>query len=145
MRVLLGVAWNLWQGVAKKGEFAMRRREFLASALAVGAAPAGAARAAVASTQYSVSVLPPASRLPGGQVTLEPPIDATVQFVAKADIERKYQDILRDFKNDNPSVDLTDPSSLLIVAKPKREPGAYDVACQCKCGDRTDCSGSGGG
>ena len=123
----------------------MRRREFLASALAVGALPAGAARAAVPSTQYSVTVLPPASRLPGGQVTLEPPIDTTVQFVAKADIERKYQDILRDFKNDNPSVDLTDPNSFLIVAKPKHEPGAFDVACQCKCGDLTSCSGSGGG
>jgi hypothetical protein len=92
-----------------------------------------------------VTVLPPASRLTGGQITLEPPIDATVQFVAKADIERKYQEILRDFRNDNPSVDLTDPGSFLIIAKPKHEPGAYEVACQCKCGDRTDCSGSGGG
>jgi hypothetical protein len=123
----------------------MRRREFLASALAVGALPAGAARAAVPSTKYSVTVLPPASRLAGGQVTLEPPIDTTVQFVAKAAIERKYQDVLFDFKKDNPSVDLTDPSSFLIIAKPKHEPGAFDVACECKCGDRTDCTGSGHG
>jgi len=123
----------------------MRRREFLASALAAGALPAAAARAAVPSTQYSVNVLPAAPRLPGGQLTLEPPIDATVQFVAKADIERKYQDVLRDFRNDNPSVDLTDPGSFLIIAKPKHEPGAFDVACECKCGDLTSCSGSGHG
>ncbi len=123
----------------------MRRREFLASALAVGAIPATTARAAVPSTKYSVSVLPANPRLPGSQVMLESPIDATVQFVAKAEIERKYQDILLDFKNNNPSIDLTDPSSFLIVAKPKHEPGAFDVACQCKCGDLTSCSGSGAG
>jgi hypothetical protein len=120
----------------------MRRREFLASALAVGATPTGTARAAIPSTKYSVAVLP---RLPGSQVKIEPPIDATVQFVAKADIEQKYQNILRDFKNENPAIDLADPSSFLIVAKPKHEPGAFEVACQCKCGDLTSCSGSGAG
>jgi hypothetical protein len=120
----------------------MRRREFIVSTLAVGATAATPSRAATPSIQYSVAVLPPDRGLSGGQVML----DTTVQFIDKADIEQKYRDVLLNFKNDNPSVDLTDPSSFVVVAKPKHEPGAFEVAdCLCQCGHEGSCGGSGGG
>lgn len=124
----------------------MRRREFFASALAAGAAAATPGHAASPSIQYGLTILPPDRRRPGAAVKLESPIDTTVLFIDKANIERKYQDVLMKFKADNPSVDLSDPSSFLIVAKPKLEPGAVEVAdCMCQCGSKGGCGGGGGG
>jgi hypothetical protein len=141
------------EGASKfnEGDLAMRRREFLTSTLAVGATAATPAGASTPAKQYSVTMLPPDRGLPGSEVTLEPPIDTTVQFIDQADIQQRYRDVLLHFRHDNPAVDLTDPNSFLIVAKPRQEPGAVEVAdCMCQCGHAGSggsgpCGGGGGG
>ncbi len=144
----------------------VRRREFFVSALALGATAATPGQTRPSSNRYEVSTLPAVR--PDGPMLFDPPIDTIVEFVGKADLSYDYHAILANFAQNNPSVNLMDPSSYLIVEKPRvaesrqtppyRPEGGHlppppppqlppppPPPCQCQCGAASGCGGGGGG
>lgn len=125
----------------------MRRREFLASSLAIGAAPTTAA-ATSAATAYTLAPLPAGAWR--GATHIDPRSATEVEFVAPDALAQSCREVIAGFRGEHPEIDLADPNAFLILAKPLRAPGAYQVAdCVCQCGHVTtntsSCGGGGGG
>ncbi len=125
----------------------MRRREFLAATLTAGATPAIASDNAPANA-FSLAALPRAARQKGETLLLDADPETRVEIVDRDAIAAGYRTILADFKSRHPGLDLADPEAFLVVDKPKRAPGSFEVACVCQCGTSTptsNCGGGGGG
>ncbi len=125
----------------------MRRREFLASTLAIGATPSAVAASAEA-TAYTLASLPAGARR--GALRLDAPLSTEVEFVDRDAMARSHREVIANFRREHPEIDLADPDAFLILAKPRRAPGSYEVAdCVCQCGHVTtntsSCGGGGGG
>ncbi len=125
----------------------IRRRDFFVSALALGATANRTSMAGSSSDQYELSILPAQRRVTDGPTICNLPNATAVEFVAKLDLEEKYQTILADFVRSNPLIDLRDPASYLIVAKSKQSKieGDRVADCACQCGTGKTCSGGGKG